>query len=81
MQIIAGCITICFKKSGFIIENLHEELDNTDLKNQMIVAEQLVNSLLNYMQGEDFFSIDQNLDTEEDSCDIKLFITRNNDKE
>jgi len=48
MQITAGCVIKCFKNSGFIIENLHEE-DNTDLENKITVAEQLVNSLSTYM--------------------------------
>jgi len=40
MQITAdcACVTKCFKKSGLIMENLHEE-DNIDLENEMIVAE------------------------------------------
>lgn len=62
--------------------NEHEELDSTDLENEIIVAEQLVNRLPTNMQSEDdFFSIDRNLNTEEDTNDVKSFITRDNDEE
>lgn len=54
-QIIGSCVTKCFKKSGFILENLPVDLDNTDLENEIIVGEQLVNMLPTHMQGEEFF--------------------------
>jgi len=46
-QITGSCVTKCFKKSGFILENLPVDLDNTDLENEIIVGEQLVNMLPN----------------------------------
>jgi len=55
------------KKSGFILKNLPVDLDNTDLENEIIVGEQLVNMLPTHMQGEEFFLVDINLRTEEDS--------------
>ncbi|CAI6352429.1 unnamed protein product [Macrosiphum euphorbiae] len=80
-KITGSCVTKCFKKSGFILENLPVDLDNTDLENEIIVGEQLVNMLPTHMQGEDFFLVDENLRTEEDSTDIKLFIITDNDEE
>ena len=80
-QIIGSCVTKCFKKSGFILEILPVDLDNTDLENEIIVGEQLVNMLPTHMQGEDFFLVDKNLRTEEDSTDIKSFIITDNDEE
>lgn len=80
-QITGSCVTKCFKKSGFILENLPVDLDNTDLENEIIVGEQLVNILPTHMQGEEFFLVDKNLRTEEDSTDIKSFITTDNDEE
>lgn len=80
-QITGSCVIKCFKKSGFILENLHVDLDNTDLENEIIVGEQLVNMLPTHMQGEEFFLVDKNLRTEEDSTDIKSFITTDNDEE
>ncbi|KAL4153096.1 hypothetical protein QTP88_000929 [Uroleucon formosanum] len=80
-QITGSCVTKRFKKSGFILENLPVDLDNTDLENEIIVGEQLVNMLPTHMQGEEFFLVDKNLRTEEDSTDIKSFITTDNDEE
>jgi hypothetical protein len=51
------------------------DLDNTDLENEIIVGEHLVNMQPTHMQGEEFFLVDKNLRIEEDSTDIKSFIT------
>lgn len=60
-QITSSCVTECFKKSGFILENLHVDLDNADLENEIIVSEQLANMLPTHMQGKEFFLVDKNL--------------------
>jgi hypothetical protein len=80
-QITGSYVTKCFKKSGFILENLSVDLDNTDLENEIIVGEQLVNMVPTHMQGEEFFLVDKNLRTKEDSTDIKSFIITDNDEE
>jgi len=80
-QITGSCVTKCFKKSGFILENLPVDLDNLNLENEIIVGEQLVNMLPTHMQGEEFFLVDKNLKTEEDNTDIKSFIITDNYEE
>jgi len=63
-----------FKISGFVLENLLIDLDNTDLENKIIIGEQLVKMPPTHMHY-DMFSVDKNLST-----DIKLFITIDNGK-
>jgi len=63
------------------LENLPVGLVNTDLENEIIVGEQLINILPTHMQSEEFFLVDKNLRTQENSNDIKSFITTDNSEE
>jgi len=63
-----------------LFQKIYQDLDNTDLKNEIIIGEQLVNMLLTHMQDE-VFLIDKNLSAEENSTGIKSFIITDNDEE
>ncbi|KAL4090009.1 hypothetical protein QTP88_024922 [Uroleucon formosanum] len=72
---------LCVNLVGEFENPLIIDLDNTDLENEIIIGEQLVNMLPTHMKGEEFFLVNKNLKTEEDSTDIKSFIITDNDEE